>query len=86
MLEGILKSYPRRTDVMSVYLDAEIKHGDEDSARALFERATRGEHLTARQAKFLFKRWLEFERKVDESGAGVEHVKASAQEWAATRM
>ena len=86
MLEGVLKSYPKRTDIMSVYIDAEIKHGDgKESVRALFERATRSEHLSARQAKFLFKRYLEYERKEGDE-AGVEHVKACAMEWTSRNM
>lgn len=44
--------------------------------RALFERATHL-HLPAKKMKFLFKRWLDFE-KAQGNAEGVEHVKKSA--------
>ncbi|CAL5415392.1 unnamed protein product [Camellia sinensis] len=37
---GMLREYPKRTDLWSIYLDQEIRLGDVDVIRALFERAT----------------------------------------------
>lgn len=51
----------------------EIKAGDEDRTRALFERST-SLPLPPRKMKFLFKRWLEWEKDV--SGGEGEHVDA----------
>ncbi|KAK3019414.1 hypothetical protein RJ639_004664 [Escallonia herrerae] len=39
MFEGMLREYPKRTDLWSIYLDQEIRIGDVDVIRALFERA-----------------------------------------------
>ena len=40
VMEGVLKNYPKRTDLWSVYLDQEVKLGDVRRARQLFDRAT----------------------------------------------
>ncbi|KAL0428653.1 UNVERIFIED_CONTAM: rRNA biogenesis protein RRP5 [Sesamum latifolium] len=37
MFEGMLREYPKRTDLWSIYLDQEIRLGDVDLIRALFE-------------------------------------------------
>lgn len=80
MFEGILANYPKRLDLWSVYLDQEISRGgDLQRVRSLFERAT---HLALppKKMKFLFKRYLEFEKRHGD-GAGVEHVKQKAMEF-----
>lgn len=61
----------------------EIKLGDEQRTRALFERATTLS-LAAKKMKFLFKRWLEWEKGQTSNGdntAAVEHVKQKAMEF-----
>lgn len=57
----------------------EIRAGDKQRARSLFERAT---HLSLppKKMKFLFKRYLDFE-KAHGDAAGVEHVKQAAKEY-----
>ncbi len=76
VLEGVLRNYPKRVDLWSVYIDQEVKQGDEQRTRALFERAT-SLPLAARKVKFLFKRWLQWE-KAQGGAARVEHVKERA--------
>lgn len=78
-MEGILKSYPKRTDLWSVYLDQETKTGDVSRARALYERCT-AMMLPPKKMKFLFKKYLEFERKNGDE-ARVEAVRAKAMEF-----
>lgn len=39
IFEGVLRNYPKRLDLWSVYLDQEIKVGEQPRIRALFERA-----------------------------------------------
>lgn len=56
ILEGVLRNYPKRLDLWSLYIDQEIKLGDVERTRALLERAT-SLQLGARKMKFLFKRW-----------------------------
>jgi len=84
MFESILRNYPRRTDIWSTYIDQEIKQGDADRIRALLERATHLE-LNPKSMKFLFKRYLDFER-----GGGdrdrVEHVKSRAMEYVQSKF
>ncbi|KAJ2781535.1 rRNA biogenesis protein rrp5 [Coemansia javaensis] len=90
VFEGVLGTYPRRTDLWSVYLDMEIstvaRQGAADPsgrcwapARALFERVTSMNHAP-RKMKFLFKKWLKFE-KDHGSEATVERVKERAREY-----
>lgn len=85
IFEGVLANYPRRLDLWSVYLDQEIsKGGDQGRVRSLFERAT---HLSlpAKKMKFLFKRYLEYE-KAHGDEAGVQHVKEKALEFVERAM
>ena len=39
IFEGVLRNYPKRLDLWSVYLDQEIKAGEQPRIRVLFERA-----------------------------------------------
>lgn len=57
----------------------EIRKGDKPRVRSLFERATHMQ-LPPKKMKFLFKRFLEFERSHGDA-AGVEHVKQAAREY-----
>ncbi|GMJ14782.1 Ribosomal RNA Processing 5 [Hibiscus trionum] len=61
MFEGILREYPKRTDLWSIYLDQEIRLGDEDVIRALFERAI-SLSLPPKKMKFLFKKYHDYEK------------------------
>ena len=79
MFEGILRNYPKRTDIWSVYIDQEIKQGITERIRALFERATHLD-LNARSMKFLFKRYLEFERSQG-NAERMTYVKSRAMEY-----
>ncbi|KAL4578244.1 hypothetical protein LXL04_014364 [Taraxacum kok-saghyz] len=76
MFEGMLREYPKRTDLWSVYLDQEIRVGDVDVIRALFER-TICLQLPVKKMKFLFKKYLEFEKSRGDEER-VEYVKAEA--------
>lgn len=55
IFEGILRNYPKRLDLWSVYIDQELKAGEQARIRSLFERAT---HLSLppKKMRFLF-RW-----------------------------
>ncbi|EFR02442.1 rRNA biogenesis protein RRP5 [Nannizzia gypsea CBS 118893] len=83
VFEGLLSSFPKRIDLWNVLLDLEIKLGDEEQVRRLFERVlgighgvvtadgTKGgpkKKLKEKQAKFLFKKWLAFEEKIAPEG------------------
>ncbi|XP_038881067.1 rRNA biogenesis protein RRP5 isoform X2 [Benincasa hispida] len=79
MFEGILREYPKRTDLWSIYLDQEIRLGDADMIRALFERAT-SLSLAPKKMKFLFKKYLEYEKSVGDKER-IESVKQKALEY-----
>ncbi|KAI3417734.1 uncharacterized protein J3R85_014181 [Psidium guajava] len=80
LFEGILRQYPKRTDLWSIYLDQEMKLGDTDVIRALFERAT-SLSLPLKKIKFLFKKYFTFEKTLGDEER-VEYVKRKAMEYA----
>ncbi|EEP75544.1 conserved hypothetical protein [Uncinocarpus reesii 1704] len=95
VFEGLLSSFPKRVDLWNILLDLEIKVGDAEQVRRLFERVLGLGHgvnadgsksgtkkLKDKQAKFFFKKWLAFEESV--SGGNekmVDEVKARAAEY-----
>ncbi|PGH13265.1 hypothetical protein AJ80_06374 [Polytolypa hystricis UAMH7299] len=92
VFEGLLSSFPKRIDLWNVLLDLEIKVGDAEQVRRLFERALGLGHgvaadgtkagskrkLKDKQAKFLFKKWLAFEEKIGAGEKKIDEVKARA--------
>ena len=56
IFEGILSNYPKRVDIWSIYLDMELKHGDQTAIRKLFETVT-SLQLSSKKMKFFFKRY-----------------------------
>ncbi|KAL2480440.1 RNA binding [Abeliophyllum distichum] len=79
MFEGMLREYPKRTDLWSIYLDQEIRVGDADVIRALFERAI-SLSLPPKKMKFLFKKYLEYEKSMGDEER-IESVKRKAIEY-----
>ncbi|XP_074591876.1 rRNA biogenesis protein RRP5-like [Curcuma longa] len=79
LLESILREYPKRTDLWSIYLDQEICLGDTEVIRALFERVT-CLSLPPKKMKFLFKKYLEYEKAHGDEET-IEHVKKRALEY-----
>ena len=88
VFETLLAQWPKRLDLWNVLLDLEIKQGDsKEVVRRLFERVTTGggaSSLKAKQAKFFFKRWLEYESKEGDVKSQ-ERVKALAAEFVRAR-
>ncbi|KAK9266592.1 hypothetical protein L1049_021657 [Liquidambar formosana] len=80
MFEGILREYPKRTDLWSIYLDQEIRLGDVDMIRALFERAI-SLSLPLKKMTFLFKKYLEYEKSLGDEDR-IESVKRKAMDYA----
>ncbi|XP_060624305.2 protein RRP5 homolog isoform X1 [Anolis sagrei] len=79
IFENTLSTYPKRTDIWSVYIDMMIKHGSQKEVRDIFERVI---HLSlaAKKMKFFFKRYLEYEKKYG-TAETVQVVKAAALEY-----
>ncbi|KAJ5811611.1 hypothetical protein N7474_007912 [Penicillium riverlandense] len=88
VFEGLLSSFPKRIDLWNVLLDLEIKAGDAEQVRRLFERVLglqsgkkggavsvdESKKLKPKQARFLFKKWLAFEEKRAAAGEGDEKM------------
>ncbi|KAG8794803.1 rRNA biogenesis protein rrp5 [Ceratobasidium sp. 428] len=79
IFEGIVESHPKRNDLWSVYIDMEASQNNIQSIRNIFNRAL-SRRLTAKQAKFFFKKWLELERRIGDE-AGADAVKEKAVGW-----
>lgn len=93
VFETLLAQWPKRLDLWNVLLDLELKRGgDKEVVRRLFERVTStaggggggGPSLKMKQAKFFFKRWLEYEER-EGDGKSQERVKALAAEFVKER-
>ncbi|KAK8947319.1 hypothetical protein KSP39_PZI006890 [Platanthera zijinensis] len=82
MFEGMLREHPKRTDLWSIYLDQEIRLGDQEMIRALFERAT-CLCLPAKKMKFLFKKYHAYEESQGDQDR-VEKVKKKALQFLET--
>jgi rRNA biogenesis protein RRP5 len=67
IFDGLLVKNPKRLDILSVYIDKEVKHGSIEVARQLFKdiagsaNSSRCMKLSEKQMKKLFKRWYAFE-------------------------
>ena len=90
IFEGLITEWPKWSTGWDTWVDLErsrLAHAESEEAkreatekaRALFARMT-ALKLKKRRAKFVFKRWLEFEEK-EGDGKSVERVKAIAREY-----
>ncbi|XP_026215037.1 protein RRP5 homolog isoform X2 [Anabas testudineus] len=79
MFDKVLTSYPKRTDLWSVFIDLMVKHGTQKEVRALFDRVI---HLSVsvKKIKFFFKRYLEYEKKHG-TPQSIQAVKEKAMEF-----
>uniref|UniRef100_A0A8C8RCH1 Protein RRP5 homolog n=1 Tax=Pelusios castaneus TaxID=367368 RepID=A0A8C8RCH1_9SAUR len=79
IFESTLSSYPKRTDIWSIYIDMMIKHGSQKEIRDIFERVI---HLSlaAKRMKFFFKRYLDYEKKYG-TAETIQAVKVAALEY-----
>ncbi|XP_073045795.1 rRNA biogenesis protein RRP5 [Primulina eburnea] len=84
LFEGMLREYPKRTDLWSIYLDQEIRLGDGDVVRALFERAI-SLCLPPKKMKFLFKKYLAYEKTIGDEER-IESVKKKALDYAESTL
>uniref|UniRef100_A0AAQ5YX76 Protein RRP5 homolog n=1 Tax=Amphiprion ocellaris TaxID=80972 RepID=A0AAQ5YX76_AMPOC len=79
MFDKVLSSYPKRTDLWSIFIDLMVKHGSQKDVRALFDRVI---HLSVsvKKIKFFFKRYLEYEKKHG-TPQSIQAVKEKAMEF-----
>jgi rRNA biogenesis protein RRP5 len=86
LFDGLLLKHPKRLDLFFVYVDKEVKHGETDIARSLFQRAVSPKSsgnmmkLSDKQMKSLFKKWYSFEETSGDDETQ-ELVKNAAREY-----
>ena len=86
IFDALLEKHPKRMDLLFVCVDKEIKHGDVNAARRLFEKrinppdGQKRVKCSDKQMKSLFKKWYRME---DTNGDDKhrEHVKMVAKEY-----
>eukprot|EP01103_Thecamoeba_quadrilineata_P014424 TRINITY_DN4306_c0_g1_i1.p1 TRINITY_DN4306_c0_g1~~TRINITY_DN4306_c0_g1_i1.p1 ORF type:complete len:1230 (+),score=295.45 TRINITY_DN4306_c0_g1_i1:314-3691(+) len=83
IFDGIVGSFPKRLDLWSIYLDMEIKVGDPNAIRSLFDRVT-SLNLSSKQMKSFLKKQLLFEKSVGNIEA-IEAVKQKAIDFLKTK-
>jgi len=82
LFDDILASYPRRLDLWDRLLDQELRLGDAARLRGLFDRVTSLPHLTLKQGKHLFKRYLKYEsEQTQPDSQRLDYVKARAEDF-----
>ena len=79
IFEGLLDSFPKRMDLWNVLIDLELRMGEKEQVRRLYERIFAGK-VKNKPAKFFFKKWLAFEEKVGDERR-VDRVKSRAAEF-----
>ena len=79
IFESILNNFPKRIDILSVYIGQEKKLGEFDRVRSLYERAINMK-LSIKQMKFFFKNYLKFEQEHG-TEENVENVKQKAYQY-----
>ncbi|KAK2681619.1 hypothetical protein RAB80_003412 [Fusarium oxysporum f. sp. vasinfectum] len=86
MFATLLAAYPKKGDLWSQLLDLEIGLSDADptAIRDVFDRRTRVKGLKPKMAEKWFRRWADWEEKLDPKGK--DKVMAKAQEWADEEM
>ncbi|PSN36927.1 Protein RRP5 [Blattella germanica] len=79
LMEFILTSYPKRTDMWNSYVDMLVKNGQHDAARQVLERAI-AQKLPVRNMKSLFSKYLQFEEQHG-TPEGVEKIRQKAIDY-----
>lgn len=80
VFEGLLATFPKRWDLWDMLVDLERSRGEKENVSKLYERMA-GAKMKARRAKFVFKRWAEWEEKNGDKKSR-ERVEALAKEYA----
>ena len=79
VFDGILAKYPKRLDLLFVYVDKEVKAGEISSARTLMKKTSEtATKLTDKQMKKLFRKWMKMEEEFGDEETQ-EHVKDVAR-------
>lgn len=82
IFENLLATFPKRWDLWDQLVDLErSSKGDKENVRKLYERMAEGRRMKARRARFVFRRWAEWEEKNGDKKSK-ERVEAVAREYA----
>lgn len=84
LLESIVQSYPSRTDVWSLFIDAELQAGRIEQTRNLFARVC-ALKLSTKKMKSFLQRFLKFEQQHGTEKTQ-EHVKDLARQYITCRL
>ena len=79
IFEGVMSNYPKRIDLWSVYIDMEVRNGEQDAVRRLFARVV-SMKLSSKKMKFFFKKWLAYEKDNGDE-EHIEEVKRRAMAY-----
>ncbi|CAG0913780.1 unnamed protein product [Notodromas monacha] len=79
LYEKLLKTFPKRMDILNVYIDALVKFGNVDGARAVLEKMTLAE-LPMKKMQAVFKKYIAFE-STHGSAAKLQAVKDQADAY-----
>lgn len=81
-MEGLLVDASKRIDLWNVYIDLEIKYNSKQKTNIedLFERCVANPKINKKQAKFFFKKWVEYEESHKDSKM-IDYVAAKASEY-----
>lgn len=85
IFDGILLKYPKRMDLLYVYVDKEVKAGEMEAARSIFKRVIDPSRqskfkFSDKQMKSLFKKWYRIE-EANGNDDSREEVKAAAKSY-----
>ena len=87
IFDALLDKHPKRMDLIFVYVDKEVKHGDLNAARRIFERIANPPNNGLKKIKFndkqmksLFKKWYRMEEDHGDNET-LMHVKVVAKEF-----
>jgi rRNA biogenesis protein RRP5 len=79
IMEGILTSYPNRTDIWGMFLDLELAANRVEQVRSIFERVVHLK-LSSKKMKNFLQRYLNFEKENGDEATQV-HVKEIAEQY-----
>lgn len=91
VFEALLDKYPKRLDLLFVFIDKEVKYGEMDSVRKVFERTVtnhsgnRNVRYSDKQMKSLFKKWYQLEELHGNENTR-QHVKNEAKKFVENSM
>jgi len=85
VFEGIVSSYPKRSDLWHQYADREVAAGCINEARRLFARMSQ-QRFSSKRMKSLFKKWYDFEVTHGSDPVRLKRVASAAQAYVSAQQ